>query len=176
MLLILILNHFLWAKTTALEGRWLQACQNQVARTEHFQDHNVTLTESYYYDSECLKPLMMIKSDGEFSTTEGTIDFTFQQITLTASDMMIINDFNARAVCGFTDWQMDQPKPITGLQCALVAGAKPIPISDAGSKRFGIYKIEGDLLYFGRLEKDHDALSPETRPIAFDPRFYKKLP
>lgn len=176
MLLILILNHFLWAKTSALEGRWLQACQNQTARIEHFHNKTVTLTEAFYYDGNCLNPMMTIKNEGEFLLGDGTIDFKFQQITLTANNAMIVDDFNSRAVCGFSDWQIDQGKVITGLQCALVAGTKPIQVSDAGSQRFGIFKIEGDLLYFGRLEKDHDALSPETRPITLDPRFYKKMP
>ena len=118
MLLILILNHFLWAKISALEGRWLQACQDQTARIEHFHDKTVTLTEAFYYDRECMNPLMTIKNQGEFAVAEGTIDFKFQQITLTANSAMVVDDFNSRAVCGFSDWQINQEKVITGLQCA----------------------------------------------------------
>ncbi|MNL66247.1 hypothetical protein D3C87_1906810 [compost metagenome] len=47
-----------------------------------------------------------------------------------------------------------------------------------GDMRFGIYKIEenkeGDRLFFGRLTKDRDALSPERRPYLIDPRYYVK--
>jgi hypothetical protein len=175
MLLILVLNHFLWANQTALEGRWQQPCQNQVIREENFDQGDVTLSEFYFFDGQCTRPLMTIRNEGVFSLTETTIDFTFGGITLAAEDEAIVADFNARAVCGFTDWAVHEEKVISGLSCALVAGGTPIKVSDAGQKRFGIFKIEGDLLYFGRLEKDHDALSPETRPVSFDPRFYKKL-
>ncbi len=168
----------MWAQTNLnpLEGRWAQPCQLQTLREEIFVGTSSTLLENYYYKKDCTQPLMSIRNSGTYEYNEEHMDFTFARITITLKDDLMIQDFNGRQVCGFSDWKLYEERDVTGLLCALITGAKPMKISEVGSKRFGIYKIEGDLLYFGRLEPGHDALSPEKRPIFLDSRFYVKQP
>ncbi|MNY70628.1 hypothetical protein D3C86_2088020 [compost metagenome] len=87
-----------------------------------------------------------------------------------------MKDFNTRQVCGFTDWALDTPKDITGMTCKLFEDWSALKAPREGEMRFGTYKIEqnkeGDRLFFGRLTKDRDALSPEKRPHLLDPRYY----
>ena len=160
-----------------LEGRWTQPCQLQTTREEWFRGPFVTLTENYNYRSDCSEPLMIMKNYGRYKTG-GTkhIDFEFARVTITLKHDLMLQDFSSRQVCGFTDWKLEEERDVTGLRCAIITGAKPLPMASRGSRRYGIYKIEGDLLYFGRLEPGYDALSPESRPVTFDPRYYVKQP
>lgn len=182
MLIFLFLSQFSWSQSAfhssnsagVLEGRWAQPCQLQTVREETFAGTSATLLENYYYKTDCSQALMSIRNTGTYTSTDDQLDFTFAQITISLKDIMMVEDFNSRAVCGVADWQLYQERDVTGLECALITGAKPMKISKAGSQRFGIYKVQGDLLYFGRLEPGRDALSPEKRPTTLDPRYYVK--
>ena len=176
MLNILFLSQFLWAQPSlpSLEGHWIQPCQTQATREEAFHGQDVTLSENYFYKPDCSQPLMTIGNLGTFTIDGQNMDFTYQKVTITLKDDLMIQDFNSRTVCGFYDWKLNEERDVTGLRCAIITGGKALQMATPGNKRFGIYKIEGDLLYFGRLEPDHDALSPEKRPITFDPRYYIK--
>lgn len=172
------MSQILWASESAqsLAGRWVQPCQLQTQREEVFAANTAVLTENYYYKKDCTQPLMSIRNSGDVVITEEHMDFTFQEIGITLKDQMMIDDFNGREVCGFKNWTLYKEKIVTGMWCAIITGAKAMKMSDVGSQRFGIYKKTGDLLYFGRLEPGHDALSPERRPVTLDPRFYIRTP
>lgn len=177
MLIFLFLSQFLWSatpKTQALQGHWVQPCQTQTIRAEVFAGTSVSLIERYNYRPDCSEPLMEIQNIGTFTTEGRHMDFTFERITITLWHDLMIQDFNGRSVCGFSDWKIGETRDVTGMYCALITGGKPVKISDPGSQRFGIYKIEKEKLYFGQLEPGHDALTPEKRPVHFDPRFYIK--
>lgn len=178
MLYILILTQFLWAQEPQLQGRWVQSCENGNIREELFSQDYVTLTESSFLDLQCQRPFMTFINEGTYQASQGKMDFIFKKVKITLHDAAAIADFNQRAVCGFTDWTLDTPQETTGLTCKMFEGWSPLRSPRVGEMRFGIYKIEenkeGDRLFFGRLTKDHDALSPERRPSLLDPRYYVK--
>jgi hypothetical protein len=172
MLIILILSHLVWAQEPLLEGIWSQPCQNQALRTENFARAQVTLTESYYGDKNCAKPVMDFESAGTYTADRGEIDFAFQKISITVQDFWYMADYNNRHVCGIDTWEMGVAQDVTGKFCEIFGKGYGIQIPPAGQKRFGIYKIENDQLYFGKLSVERDSSSPEKRPTEFDPRFY----
>ena len=172
MLIFLILNQFLWAQAPSLEGRWVQPCQNKVVREELFQGPSVALTEFYFSDGACTTPLLTFRNQGGFQADSGLIDFSFEQVFIGVYHEAIIADFNDRKVCGFNDWSAGNEKLVSGLKCEIYGPGAGIQVPPPGQKRYGIYKIIGDLLYFGRLTLEYDALSPEKRPTDFDTRYY----
>jgi hypothetical protein len=174
MLIILFLSQFLKAQEPLLEGVWSQPCQNQLIRTEDFQGTQVSLAERYYRDKFCTEKLMDFESHGNFRADNGEIDFMFQQIDITVHDIRYIEDFNDRKVCGIDVWTLSKPQNVTGRFCEIFGPGLGIQTPPAGQQRFGIYKIDGERLFFGKMTQDQDASTPDKRPIDFDPRFYQR--
>lgn len=157
-----------------IEGRWVQPCQNKAVREEVLQNNTATLTESYYLDTTCAQPLLTFRNEGGLQAQDGKMDFSFTRVTIALHSQAFVEDFNDRAVCGYQNWIAGLERDITGLTCALFNPNKPAQSPKVGDMRYGIYKVEENKLYFGQLTLQHDALSPEKRPITFDPRFYTK--
>jgi hypothetical protein len=178
MFIFLVLSQ-LWMPAAAapspLEGSWLQACQNKTTRHELFVGAQVMLAETYFYDPACTRPFLLFKSVGTHQENgERNMDFRFSRVLITLSAQELVDDYNSRRVCGFQDWSLNQEKEITGQTCALFAASSPGPIPKKDEMRFGIYKLDGDHLYFGQLNRIQNALTPKARPTAWDPRFYIK--
>lgn len=183
MMIILFLSQFWWASTTAaaatsnLEGRWVQACQNQTLRTEDFAQDHVTLSEFYFADRACTQKFLTFINHGEFEiSNDFHMDFTFKQVRIQIASLDLVTEWNSRSVCGFNDWKLNQEKDVTGLLCELFGEGSLMQIPELGQKRYGIFQVRGDELYFGRLTPEFDALSPDRRPREFDPRFYRRQP
>ncbi len=174
MLKILILSHFIWAQEPLLQGVWRQDCLHQALRTEHFKNAVATLTESYYGNKACTQPVLDFESHGDFAAKDGKIDFAFQQISITIHDLGYLNDYNDRQVCGVSTWHLGKPENVTGKFCEIFGPGFGIQVPPADQKRFGIYKIEGDRLYFGQMSAEQDSSTPDKRPTEFDGRFYRR--
>jgi len=159
-----------------LEGTWSQPCQNASLNQEAFSGNQVTLTENHFEDAQCQRGVLIFSDKGTYVVNGRHMDFSFTQVSITLQIQTLVDDFNQRQVCGFQDWQLGQEKAITGLKCALFTNTQSVQVPAVGDQRFGIYKIdeekEGDRLFLGRLTPGHDALSPEKRPLEFDPQFY----
>ena len=155
-------------------GRWVQPCQNKAIREEVLRDNTATLTEDYYLDTACRERLLTFRNEGGLQAQDGKMDFSFTRVVIALHSQAFVEDFNDRAVCGYQNWIAGLERDITGMTCALFNPAKPAPSPKAGDMRYGIYKVEENKLYFGQLTLQHDALTPEKRPITFDPRFYTK--
>jgi hypothetical protein len=155
-----------------IEGRWVQPCQNKVIREEVLRDNTATLIENYYQDTACAVPLLTFTNEGGLQAQNGKMDFSFTRVTIALHSQVFVEDFNDRAVCGYQNWIAGLERDITGMTCALFSPSNPAPSPKAGDMRYGIYKVEDNKLYFGQLTLQHNALTPEKRPITFDPRFY----
>lgn len=175
MLYLLILSHFAFAQDPLLEGLWRQDCLHQAIRQEHFQNSHVSLTESFYRDATCTQLALSFESHGDFQTQGKEIDFAFHKIFITVHDFSALLDFHTRKVCGIANWEQGIPQEVTGRYCEIYGNELGIQIPPAGQKRYGIYQIQKDLLFFGRLTPEKDATSPNKRPREFDGRFFKRI-
>lgn len=162
--------------STSLDGIWRQPCQNATYNQEVFSGNQVTLAESHFEDALCQDPVLIFQNGGTYTTDGQQMDFTFTAVSISLQIPELVQDFNQRQVCGFSDWQVGIARDITGMQCALFTGNQLVQVPSVGDKRYGIFRIdeekEGDRLFLGRLAPGHDALSPEKRPLEFDPNFY----
>ena len=160
---------------TPLEGSWVQSCQNNTLRRETFSGNDVILSENYFAQADCTQPILTFQSEGTHQEAGAQdMDFRFSAVKITLQMEVMVSDYNTRQVCGFLDWKLNQEREITGLSCNLFAASSPSPIPKKDDRRFGIYKIEGDHLFFGQLNQVKNALTPEARPTDWDTRFYVK--
>ncbi len=160
------------AKASIKQGNWNISCRDGLSKTLNLSETGQSQTsERFHQDRTCQHLSFEFITSGriEFSPIEeNQIDFTYSQIQLVVHIEEVIRDFNERAVCGLTNWKRSEAQTITGLKCALFNINKPTPIPKAEDKKYGIYKIESDKLFFGRLSKEFDGSSPEKRPQEYD--------
>lgn len=160
-----------------LDGLWQQPCTNGNMRTEFFQQQSVSLNEIFFSDKDCRQASVVFINDGTFVLpAAGWMDFKFTSVRLRLVSQAAVTNFNDRKVCGFADWQLGTEKEISGRSCEIFVIGLPQRIPTAGDMRYGIYKIDQDHLYLGKLSKEHNASTPAARPIDFDPRSYVKVP
>jgi hypothetical protein len=159
-----------------LQGRWLQACQAGGVRTEFFVNNTVELNEMFFSDKDCRVPSAVFINEGTFVLpAQGQMDFQFTSLRVHVMNDAIINDFNRRQVCGFDDWEKSVDKEISGRSCEMFVIGSPQKIPTVGEMRYGIYRLDGDRLSFGKLSREQNATAPEKRPTEYDPRFYTRI-
>lgn len=147
-------------------GFWSTDCLNGLKKQQTYFAKRVLTEEIFYKDSVCSKPTFRFSTDGrvEFPSEDQTyIDFVYTSIYLTVFEESAAADFNKKEVCGLKTWIAAMPIEITGKSCAIFSSA-PAKIPSAGDLRFGIYSVEEDRLYYGRLTQKNDGSSPATRP------------
>lgn len=179
-LVFLFLPIISMAAPTLLEGTWQQRCLNGTQREELFQEEKVTLTERAHEDSLCSSISLEFISEGTFilgqklsqplRATE--IDFEFEKISVVLYADNLVEKFNKEGMCGFSDWEKEQKKEITGIACSFYGAKFPVP--QKGEKRFGVYLLEGKHLFFGQLTPDRDARTPDKRPLEYNPYGFMK--
>ncbi len=105
---------------------------------------------TYNYQTGLLDPLDS-ESPLEF-------DYQFVKIEYIPRIQEVVDDWNAAAFCGYTNWQLNVAKVLVSLQNECVS-AKP--------NRYEILKVIGNNLYGGVLET-LDGTSPQKRPQQLD--------
>ncbi len=160
------------------EGTWVSSCQDGLSKLQIITKGNRSQTiEQFHQDRLCQQASFVFITSGSLSFPSESgpqIDFTYTQIQLIIHVEEVVRDFNTREVCGLSNWKKSEPQTITGLECTLFNVHKPTVIPRTGDTKFGIYKIENDLLYYGRLSKEHDSSTPEKRPTDYELKGYKK--
>lgn len=166
LVLILILSSITKAQITS--GLWSTGCQNGLKKEQVYRANNrVVSTESFFQDQNCADESFRFQTIGlvnYYKTSESFVDFLYEEIHLSIFKQNVIADFNARKVCGLSDWAIARAQNITGLKCAIFNLNKPTQIPAAGEIKYGIFQIDHDKLYYGKLSRELNATSPEKRP------------
>lgn len=171
----LILIASLWSSAQAqLNGVWVRPCANGNIQVQNFEGPKNYTDDILFQDIKCSKPLLSFGYDGTSIFRSNEMDYTFSKVSLTLYEKSLVEDYNQRSVCGFSNWSTNSPKVITGLQCALFQQGRQTQVPKLGDRRYGIWKLESGKLYFGKLTPTHPANTPETRPIEWDSRAYFK--
>jgi hypothetical protein len=103
------------------------------------------------------------------------LDFLFVGVRLIPRDHAAAAYYESVALCGLKGWKINEPKEIGGRLCDFLGLGEPFQVPRAGLKKFGVVKMEGDALYFGRLSPERDGSSAEKRPLDLDPLPYRRV-
>lgn len=156
------------ANTEILQGVWAQECKTKKQKQEEFSGNKVTLRELYFSGQDCSGEIILeVASTGEYfldAEKMENMDFRFESVLFIPRVSAIANQFNQKQLCGFTDWTVSQAKDVSGLVCDLFPPAKPLKVPSNGEMRYGIYSIDANKLYLGKLTREWNATRPELRP------------
>ncbi|MFN8790141.1 MAG: hypothetical protein ACK5Y2_01645 [Bdellovibrionales bacterium] len=172
----LIFGLGIWALSPSLEGLWERPCDRGTRQFQSFSGPHSHSQDILYRDPSCSIPVLRFENLGRYETRPGEIDFTFSRVLVTVESSEMLHDFRVRRVCGASDWTLGLKKDVTGLRCAFFQRDRLIQVPRAGEGRYGIWKIEGAQLYFGRLDRATPGTSPALRPREWDLRPYFKQP
>lgn len=146
-------------------------CQQGLKKEQLYESSaKVSTTEFFHQDAACKDESFRFQTIGHviYSDENPTfIDFVYAQINLTVFKQHVIDDFNTRKVCGFSNWKNGEAQNITGLKCAIFNYSKETQIPKAGDYKYGIYSVEGNKLYYGQPSLEYDGSTPARRPIEF---------
>ena len=169
--LLLSLNLFSTPLYSIPSGNWATDCVSGVERRQSYVSNFVRTEETFFTALNCEQPNVRFITTGHVSaltpdpqSEHRKINFTYQQVDLSLHRAELVSHFNQRRVCGFSDWQLNEPKEITGLNCELFQTGTVTRVAAAGDRRYGIYAIEGDRLYYGQLSISTDGSSEDKRP------------
>lgn len=155
-----------------LNGVWTADCLNGNKKIQVIKEPMIYTFEIFYKETNCLTRQFYFLNSGHFTKTSATMDFQFDAVYLNVSDPRIIESFNHQNMCDQNQWTQNKNKEITGKWCLFFSPNKKSLVPSKGEFRFGIYKREKQNLYFGKIDKIHNALNPAARPIDIDPRAY----
>lgn len=148
-------------------GLWKTNCERGLLKKQVYVNDFVTTEEFFHQDANCSDLSFVFTTDGfvEFPANEKKfINFVYDKIFLSLHKEVSVNDFNERKVCGFENWQLGERKEITGLKCALFNVNSEAQIPRAGQRRYGLYLVTEDTLYYGQLNQAYDGSTPARRP------------
>ena len=148
-------------------GIWSTKCINSQQKIQIYRSSHVVSIEKFYSDSQCLDESIRFQTTGSINYSHENIsfiDFEYKEIQVIPFKQNIIDDFNTRKVCGFSQWKPGEAQNITGLRCAIFNLYKETQIPQLGDRKYGIYLIENAKLYYGQLTKTLDGSSSEKRP------------
>jgi hypothetical protein len=166
----LLLSSPAWAKIEGLYGSdCLQVDGLSAVKDFLFENSRFEMVQTVFGDTACDGAVYDFSFSGPyvFDQVSSGLDLTFSNVRLTALDSRIVHAFNAVALCGITDWELEIPVEVSGLAC----GGQTIPGRD--SRIYDIIReVEGGV-QMGLPEDLRNGSSPGKRPEAFDDLIYK---
>ena len=161
-------------RQVSIGGTWQGPCQQVVQDGEvkhqkttfNYLGDTVKIERIDYQDENCNIKSSSLVFTGTYAihrmstTLPGVkdIDYTVKSITATFHTMAAVNKVNQMKLLGYSDWQVNVTRDITGAP----------GISSKGDKRYEIFRIEnGNKLYIG----SNEAMGSSSRPTSLR-RFY----
>lgn len=169
------------ADSSMLEGKWRQDCKNGTLREEIFSGNFATLFEKGFEDSLCSSPSSEFINEGRFvlgnplpqPNKASEIDFEFLKVSVLLHSANLALTYNQLGMCGIRNWKVGVPIEVTGLTCAFFGSRSVVP--KAGEKRYGVYRLMKNYLFFGTLSSEFDARTPARRPREYNPYAFVKM-
>lgn len=84
-----------------------------------FDGETLKQVQTVFGDTECHNPAYDFVLEGPYSLDEtlGFIDYSFTSIRLKPLSEGVAENFNHYALCGITDWAIDESEDVAGLDC-----------------------------------------------------------
>jgi hypothetical protein len=170
-----------------LDGAWVGPCQSSDTgssrKSYKFSGNKAEMIERGFSDVSCLneRSLSIASVDVVFENAltsppgATAFNFTASKIMLTfKTDSAVlvansgISSFDIPAICG-GGFVVNQARELNKTNCASdLLYARYFAVS------YSIFKIDGDKLFIGKMDRAHDGTSVSMRPIDFEETFFTK--
>ena len=116
-----------------------------------------------YGDDTCTKAAWAFDFQGPYTlAADGALDLTSTVLKLYPLDANVAISFNQISFCGLTDWKLNQPTNINGLDC------RGVQFPAEGFVSFDrVSEVEGGIV-FGAISEQLDGSTPAKRPVNLD--------
>lgn len=181
--ILIILTISLNLLALSLDGVWQTDCLNGNQKIQVIKEPQIYTFEVFFKDQDCKTRSFYFLNQGLFSkdnrkrnpTNFKNMDYIFDSVSLNIHTSEIIESFNKQGMCGDTNWILNRNHDITGKKCFFFSATTKHQVPFKNEARFGIYELKNNQLYFGKINSKNNALTPTTRPIELDPRYYYKV-
>ena len=155
-------NNSTTTNTTELEGTWITSCYLETDNSSYYIDTisvtgtDLSIKSESHEDSGCNTDngtavatfnFLSIGDEVTFSSGATGHKFTINlsSFTYTPETTSIVSSLNTESFCGYSDWELNSEKDITGKTC----GSITVPV--ANTTYLGLYKLVGNNLFLGTL-------------------------
>lgn len=147
--------------THCLEGKGISAVKDLL-----FREQTLETVQTVFADLTCEIPSYDFSFSGPYDldTETGHLDYAYASIKLQALSETVVAKFNEASLCGFTDWKINKPKEVSGLDC----GGQLIPVKD--TRAFDLVKESpfDASVQLGLITDQEDGLSSAARPTRLE--------
>ena len=114
-----------------------------------------------FADGACEISNLELEYRGSFVTTGNDMTWTPTHILQTIFRPEVVAHYNTKALCGFTDWKIDEPKDVAGRFCA------PNQVPSVGTDYQDRFQIESDVLSFEFFPRLPSTPTPFRTPLNY---------
>lgn len=105
-----------------LSGQWLTHCTPLIKRHSiisriDFSDAKLFAQHQLFADKNCQTLNLEITSHGEHSEQRNKFNWTLNKIVLKLLSPEVVDHYNKKSICGYTDWKLDEERDIAGRFC-----------------------------------------------------------
>ena len=151
--------------THCLEGSGVSAIKDLLLR-----EQSLEIVQTIYADLHCMTPSYDFSFSGPYDLDEGLghLNYAYGSIKLQALDETSVATFNRTALCGLSDWRINEPREVSGLDC----GEQLIPERDSRAYDRIRERSEDKSVQLGLISDLEDGLSEEARPSELESLIY----
>lgn len=178
----LALGFFATSAMADVVGEWETDCTMikeggvKVYLTDYYnlaEDGTFTQENAVYQDKKCTKLFILNTFEGSYTTAAGAngmtnVDFTLEKHYFTFSALLkpAMAIFNKDALCGYTDWDTDVKKEVTGRKCELnvLGKTQEFPTLQKAETIYTIASESNGEMQMGLPTEDLDGSSADKRP------------
>ena len=172
---LLVSAQFALGSEAALEGKWATGCLKADKSTQSevmtMNGNNLDVIVQGFSDQGCATRFMTANLTGTFKMGPDSqmvkdakeSELIYSTLTLTFHSSEIVGYLITLNVCGYSDWQVDQPKNVLGQTCDKTVMPK------AGDTRYNLITLPmNNRLFLGKETKEFDGSTPDKRPRELD--------
>ncbi len=158
------------ADSSNLDGKWRSQCTSIGQNFFEIGEIEIYLTpgymnffESYYLDDKCSVPFSFEVASAFITMSDAPVgdktlkyvDVTFNQFLEAPASPTMVDKFNEKKNCGFSDWKLGVYKDVTGL----------CHFPGTGTTIYNLNQFKDNKMMIGIFDSDHDGKTPERRPV-----------
>ncbi len=166
------------APATTLEGQYMHFCytigEDTLASTVQIQGAEWVQTHRAFEDEKCQTPYLTFETRYQARVSGSSLDLRIEEVSYSSLTDEVTRALNEISYCGFSDWETQQKKIVTGHLCNEFQTPK---VSQVIYSTYSLQtKPDGSVeLYLGTSKAGEDGSTPQSRHQGLETIPYKKI-